>query len=369
MVVFFMGTEDNAQGSFDPTSATVPDQYGCGQLQTNVSAGDAFADNMARASAARGLSLQYCMALPRFFLQASRYGNLTTIRVSDDRFGPGRWDAFLYNSQLASAIGVWPWADVFRSTETNNLLLATLSGGMVGIGDALDHENKLNLLRAARPDGVLVKPDAPIVPVDAMYLKDLNGPILPMVAWTFSDHGPLRTAYVFVYNRHSGHAATGFTPASFGFQGPVYAVEPRTGAARRLSADEIFGFMLDGHDTVYYLLAPIGRSGIAFFGDEGKFVTNGRKRIAAIDDQPGQVTVTVTFAADEKAVRLFGYADRAPAAKAHKGSVGPVSFDAATKRFSAEVSPGAAVTRELPGDDPVQTAIVEFQSASKGASR
>jgi hypothetical protein len=41
------------------------------------------------------------------------------------------------------------------STETNNLLPATLSGGRVGIGDAIGGVNKQNLLRAARPDGVL----------------------------------------------------------------------------------------------------------------------------------------------------------------------------------------------------------------------
>ena len=58
------------------------------------------------------------------------------------------------------------------STETNNLLLANLSAGMVGIGDAIGAENRENLLCVARPDGVLVKPDEPILPVDETYLDD-----------------------------------------------------------------------------------------------------------------------------------------------------------------------------------------------------
>src|SRR5207302_4026270 len=42
---------------------------------------DAFFDNMADAARSRGLSVQYCMPLPRDYLQSSRYANLTTMRV------------------------------------------------------------------------------------------------------------------------------------------------------------------------------------------------------------------------------------------------------------------------------------------------
>src|SRR5271170_3749065 len=128
------------------------------ELSATVGMGDDFTGGMAQAAKARDLSLQYCMALPRFFLQGARYDNLTTIRVSDDRFQRNHWDNFLYTSRLAGALGIWPWSDVFMSTETNNLLMATLSAGMVGVGDATGAENRENLLRVARLDGVLVKP-------------------------------------------------------------------------------------------------------------------------------------------------------------------------------------------------------------------
>jgi hypothetical protein len=331
-------------------------------FQTTPGTGDAFADNMARAAAAAGLSLQYCMALPRYFLQASRYSNLTTIRVADDRFRRERWDAFLYNSQFARSVGAWPWADVFLSTETNNLLLATLSGGMVGIGDAIGEVNKQNLLRAARPDGVLVKPDAAIVPVDDAYLADAAGRKSPMVAWTHTDHGTLRTAYVFAYNRQPAGADAAFRPSWFGLQGQVWMVDPQSGVARRQTAEEPFSFHLGPRDTAYYIVAAIGPSGLAFCGDEGKFVSNGRKRIAELLDAPGRLTATVLFAAGEKSVRLFGYADRAPRAMARRGSIGAVSYEASTGRFSAEVMPSSAVSDESPGGDPCQTAIVELTS-------
>ncbi|MGH9419200.1 MAG: hypothetical protein ACRD3J_04440, partial [Thermoanaerobaculia bacterium] len=46
----------------------------------NIDDQNAFMDDMGRMSDTFGLSLQFCMATPRHFLQSSRYNNLTTIR-------------------------------------------------------------------------------------------------------------------------------------------------------------------------------------------------------------------------------------------------------------------------------------------------
>jgi hypothetical protein len=299
--------------------------------------------------------------LPRFFLQGARYDNLTTIRVSDDRFQRNHWDNFLYTSRFASALGIWPWTDVFMSTETNNLLISILSAGMVGVGDAIGAENKENLLQVARPDGVLVKPDEPLLPLDEVYIAQANGRKSPMVAWTHSDHGSLRTAYVFAYGRDSTDKETGFMPADFGFSGDVYILNVRAGIAQKQAAGERFAFSLDRRGADYFIVAPVGQSGIAFFGDEGKFVSNGRKRIAGIQDVPGRLTVTVTFAAGEKSVRLFGYAAHAPHAAAQRGSAGAVTYDAASGRFSMDVTPASGVIKESPGGDPIQTAVIELR--------
>jgi hypothetical protein len=327
------------------------------ELSATVGAGDEFTGGMAQAAKARGLSMQYCMALPRLFLQGARYDNLTTIRVSDDRFQRSRWDNFLYTSRFASALGIWPWSDVFMSTETNNLLISILSAGMVGVGDAIGAENRENLLQVARPDGVLVKPDEPLLPLDEIYIAEAGGHKSPMVAWTCSDHGPLRTAYLFAYNRQETNSETGFTPARLGFKGKVCVLNARSGVVQNQSAGKHFVFNLNPEETAYYLVAPIGQSGLAFFGDEGKYVSNGHQRIAALDDAPGRLIVTVTFAAGEKSVRLFGYARHAPTVAARSGSVGTLTYDAGSGRFSVEVSPAAAI---ISGRDPTQVAVVEF---------
>ena len=103
--------------------------YNNSELGSKVGPGDAFTDGMAEASAKHGLVLQYCMALPRYFLQGAKYSNLTTIRTSGDRFEPGKWRNFLYTSQLASALGMWPWCDVFKSSEMGNMIVSVLSAG------------------------------------------------------------------------------------------------------------------------------------------------------------------------------------------------------------------------------------------------
>jgi hypothetical protein len=338
-------------------------------LGTTLPAGDAFTDGMARAAQEKGMSLQYCMALPRHFLQGARYGNLTTIRTSGDRFTRSNWDTFLYTSRLASALGIWPWADVFMSTETDNVLIATLSAGMVGNGDKIGAENKDNLLRAVRMDGVIVKPDAPLLPIDAMYASDALGmlpadrskSLPPMIASAHTDHGALRTAYVFAYSRGSDHAKAAFTPAQAGIEHEVYLYDPRARTARRMAASDTFTVDLGPNGTAYYVLAPVSSAGVALFGDEAKFVPDGRKRIAAIAEVKNRLMVTVTFAPQEKAVRLFGYAMRQPAITAQTGSAGKVTFDEKTGRFEVTVSPSLDQVNEPPGNDPVQHAIVSIQ--------
>ena len=335
-------------------------------LGTTLAAGDAFTDGMARAAQERGMSLQYCMALPRHFLQGARYGNLTTIRTSGDRFTRSKWDAFLYASRLASALGIWPWADVFMSTETDNVLIATLSGGMVGNGDKIGAENKENLLRAVRMDGVIVKPDTPLLPIDAMYTSDASGMLTanesrsppPMIASAHTDHGVSRTAYVFAYSRGAEDAKAAFTPAQAGVEHDIYLYDAQGRTARRLAASDTFTFDLAPNGTAYFVLAPVSSAGVALFGDEGKFVPDGRKRIASIVEERNRLIVTVTFAPQEKAVRLFGYATRRPAITAQMGSAGEVTFDERTGRFQVSVSPSRGRVYEHPGGDPVQQAVV-----------
>jgi hypothetical protein len=305
-----------------------------------VNTGEEFYDHMASACKNNGLTMQYCMALPCDFLQGSRYGNLTTIRVSDDRFSRSRWRNFLYTSQLGFAIGAWPWTDVYLSHETDNLLLSDLSAGAVGTGDALGQEDKANILEAVRGDGVIVKPDVPIMPLDRMYVEDARGSHPTFIADTWTQDGSIRTFYVFAYSQ-SGKAdeAVRFSPSELGGRGAVYVYDYFAHQGRRVPDAGVYSARLGSDGTGYYIVAPVAPNGIAFMGDSGKFASMGKERIASIAASRRALRAEVVFAAGEASVTLFGYAPAKPSVTVRNGHAGAVQFDRGTHQFSFEVSP------------------------------
>lgn len=330
-------------------------------FSSNVDTGETFLNDMAAACRKNGLTMQYCMPYPCFFLQGSRYENLTTIRTSGDRLNPEKWNNFLYVSRLASALGIWPWTDVFDSGETNNLLLATLSAGPVGTGDAIGREDQNNLLHAVRADGVIVKPDAPIVPLDQSYLAGARGTGGPLLAGTFVNHNGLRTEYVFAFNRSGDAGEVRFTPAELGFTNPVCIYDFFSGRAEKLAAGETFSGKLNGNAPAFYIVAPFGRSGIAFLGDRDKFVSTGRQRIVSMNDEPGRLQTQVAFAASETSVTLHGFAAAAPKVTVRGGHAGPIQYDTATQQFFVAINPDTNRPASSINGDPVRTATVTFQ--------
>lgn len=307
------------------------------QTALNLTDPQAFLDNMAASMAKRGITMQYCMALPKHFLQTTKYGNVTTIRTSGDGFGRNRWTEFLYGSQFAGALGVWPFSDVFMSTDRESLLLATLSAGPIGIGDALGSISGANLLQSVRRDGVIVKPDAPITPVDSVFVDDAGGlATAPMIASTYTDFGGLRTQYIFAYARGADTSIT-VQPSTFGIPGPAFLYDYLSGAGYSIAANASVTVGLNT-GTGYFVLSPVGREGIAFLGDKDQFVTLGKKRIPALTDT-GKIDVTVAFAAGEPIRTLFGYSQQPVVAVSLSGGVETPVWDASTQIFTVHVRP------------------------------
>jgi len=302
----------------------------------------AFMDNMAMALAANGITMQYCMPTPRHVLQGSKYSNLTSIRMSDDRFQKKYWPQMIYASRLAAAIGIWPWVDVFDSSEETNLMIATLSAGVVGASDAIGAANAHNLQRAARADGVIVKPDAPLVPTDSTFLGDAQKGPGPMVAYTYTDHPSNRAVYLFGFKRGDA-TTTAFTPAEAGLAGQLFAYDVRLHAGTIVNAAAPMKLDLS-QDWTNIVLVPLSRGGIAVVGDAGKFVPRGRARIAALAERADGVDVQVAFAAGETSVTLTGYAPDAPRAAATTGAIVKSSWNAATSLFEIVVAPGPNAT-------------------------
>jgi len=316
------------------------------QAQTafNLTDPDAFLDNMAAAMAQHGIDMQYCMPTARHFLESSRYANLTNMRVSDDRFNTNHWTSFLYGSRLASALGVWPFSDVFMSTETENLLLATLSAGPVGVGDRIGNLSAGNLLKAARPDGVIVKPDFPIVPIDSSIQNSATGADAPMIASTWSDFGGVKAWYIFAYPQGQNTIAS-FHLNQVGAAGSVYLYDYFNNAGTLVDASDALNLSITG-SSLYLVAAPVGPSGMALLGDTGQFVTLGKKRITAATDN-GSLHLTVSFAAGESARTIQLYAPMRPRANVRDGSVAATSYNSITHRYSITLGPGSDGSAEI----------------------
>ena len=308
----------------------------------NLNVPPAFMNDMANSAAAKGVNLQYCMAMPRHFLQGSLYSNLVTMRVSNDRFEISKWNAFLYASKLANALGSWPWTDVYYSSESRNLLLGTLSAGPVGVGDALGAINAANLAKSVRPDGVIVKPDAPLTPTDTSHLNGAQSGSRPMVAAAYVDHGNLRAAYVFSFAQSSALTNSSFAPGDLGIPGAAYVYDYFNSTGTVVAASNAFNFTTtmpsNNVNGSYFVVIPVGPSGIAFLGDTNKFVTLGKKRISTMSDA-GVLKVTASFAAGETNLTLRGYAPSAPYIGALSGTFGAMHYDSASHLFSIDLAP------------------------------
>ena len=309
-------------------------------FESKLGVGDQFFDNMAAAMKAEGLTMQYCMAEPNVFLQGSRYSNLTSIRVSEDRFIRTHWYHFLFTSQLADALGIWPWADNVNSQDVNGTLLQTLSAGPVAIGDEMGQENKQNLMQATRTDGVIVKPDEALVPVDSDYLDGALGRHGPTLGYTHTRQNGTTTAYVFAFaNTSQDHGPVQFQARDVGLEGPMAVYDYFAHRLTVVPAGGSFHGELEGDEASFYVCATPGKSGIAFWGDRDDFVGTGQMRIASIVDGPAQLGITVLFARDENNVNLHGYAAFEPRVTAQGGRAGSLHYDSATGEFDVPISP------------------------------
>jgi hypothetical protein len=161
-----------------------------------------------------------------------------------------------------------------------------------------------------------------------------------MIASTYTDFGSgMKALYVFAYARGTNSPATAsFTPASLGLPGSVYVYNYFTGTGTVVPAGGTFTDSVSSGS--YYIVVPIGQSGIGFLGDAGKFVSWGKKRISQVTDS-GSVRATITFANGETSLTMYGYAPSQPNVAATDGVVGAVTYNSTTGIFSYPVSPSA----------------------------
>lgn len=312
------------------------------QAAPDLTSPQMYHDMMAHAMQQHAITMQYCMPAPADYMQGTRYANLTSIRTSDDRFEAKKWDQFLYDSQIAYALGIWPWTDVFMSDEQANLVLSTLSSGPVGVGDMMDRINAENLQQAVRGDGVIVKPDRGIRPLDRIYLADAQNQVAQnqsgaMIAVAATDQPAGRVSYVFAYPRKAETSAS-FTPEELGYAGKVFVYDWRNAKGTAIAASTSFPLPI-GDGWGYAVVAPVAENGLALIGDPQLIATAGKKRLSARIDASGALAVRVRFVAGEQEQTLLLYAAHAPQVKIVSGHLGDNRYDTQTNLLRIALTP------------------------------
>lgn len=178
--------------------------------RSNVTAASSWLAAMATAAEGLGLTIQYCMPLPRHMLESTRFhGIVTNARASGDyHAGADNWNIGL-SSLFYWALGVAPFKDDYWTTEVQpgspygdkptepnwqlQAITVALSTGPNGPSDKIGLMNATLVRSTVRGDGVNVQPDKPATTLDSALLAVFSG----------AGDAPLVTA---AYTHHAGHA-------------------------------------------------------------------------------------------------------------------------------------------------------------------
>ena len=157
-------------------------EQGVKEFGANITLADLWLQGMAEGARAHNITILYCMPYASMVLAAAGHPSVTTARASHDystvadNFAIGGTALFYW------AVGILPFKDGFYSsnmkqvgganvgpeqTPDRHALVATLSGAIVAPMDGLGLMNATRVMQTCRKDGVVLKPDRPLVTTDA----------------------------------------------------------------------------------------------------------------------------------------------------------------------------------------------------------
>jgi hypothetical protein len=278
----------------------------------------------------RDLSLLWCMATPADFLQAVELERVVSIRSAGDyRYGipsSSGWCWFLYGNALARALGLLPFKDVFLSRSDGEgldgdpnaeleALLSSLSGGPVGIGDRVGRTDREVVMRTCRADGVLVKPDVPLAPLERCYSAHAHLAAAPLVGEAYTEHPAGRTAYLLAIHASRVEEVLEFEIGldelgDAAPSGEAVLWDWRSGDARRVSPGDRVAFSLAPHDWSYRLISPLLPAGLSVLGDPALHVCAGDRRLRELCETPRGARFRVLGEPGE-APRIRGWSEHA----------------------------------------------------------
>lgn len=158
----------------------------------------------------------------------------------------------------------------------------------------------------------------------------------PLVGYTYSDFGSSKVEYVFAYSRNVNAPETvSFAPQDFGFSGNVYVYDYFGKTGWQQGAAQAIVKPVDSQGS-YFVIAPVGPSGIAFVGDVSRFVPASHQRVLSLADT-GQIAATLQFKPPET-VTISVYAASAPVVTASGATVSTATYDSTSGLYQVAVT-------------------------------
>jgi len=289
-------------------------------MMADVNRMNLYLKNQAKALQEKGMTMQYCMTDPRNIMESTENPVVTTLQGTDDHHvpmaepepshddpDPFHWKHILFTSALYGAVGLWPSRDNTQTVADPNaledLLLANLMGGEIQLGHRIGEANFELIRKTYREgDGLVLKPDHPIAPLDRCYLEQCA------VGWTSSTIEGRQWFYVLSLPA-SGYAAN-FELSDLHLNGKWAVYDYDTHSASVVDASMPIPLrQVSKHE--YLIAAPVLSHGMAVFGDVNKFVSMADMRIASVKASETGVDVGV-IASSAKSPVIVGYADSLP---------------------------------------------------------
>ncbi|MHA1784505.1 MAG: hypothetical protein ACTSVE_04865 [Candidatus Helarchaeota archaeon] len=285
--------------------------------RNNVSRARRWLYHMASAAQKQGITIQYCMANPGMILHSIEFPSVTHARTSNDYNSrlPKKfyYPCFTQANIFIKMVGIWPSKDNFFSTTGPSLfyrekypvletLLSCLSGGVVGPADKIGFLNKELLMKTCRSDGVLLKPDRPLTPIDLMFVPNrkyyLNS--------TESVKNSLKWEYILVMNIWPRRVKDkSFTLRDFGIENERVLYDFHNKILRKINIDEPIVQYLKKNQHAYYIAAPIFENKISFIGNPEKFITCSNLQFPMVIYENGQLIIKINELKEHEISLLF----------------------------------------------------------------
>jgi hypothetical protein len=252
---------------------------------------DSYFQNQAKALQAKGITMQYCMTLPRNIMQSTENPIVISLQGGPDHHvyaaepkvtrldeDPYAWKQMMFGSALYGAVGLWPSRDNIQTVADPNawedVLLANLLGGEIQLGHRIGEANFSLIARTYRNgDGLVLKPDRPIVPLDRCYHEGCA------VGYTESKKGDKDWFYVVSFP--SSARVPQFSVSELGVTGQWLVYDYDLGTASVVDASAPLSLRSVGKHQ-YLVVAPLLSNDMAVVGDTDKFITMADMRVPSV---------------------------------------------------------------------------------------